>query len=151
MNPIAGKNWRASASLVAGLLLVVAPYRASGQPGPVESSSNIECLEHLEIPDYPPLARQARLQATQTAKVLLSKQATLQNIEFSLREKTINLERFFNSGAEKALKNSRFSKTCGGKTITLVFHYELSNDDGSFAFEPPNHFLIRSGAVYVNP
>ncbi len=24
-----------------------------------------------------------------------------------------------------ALKNSRFSKTCGGKTITLVFHYEF--------------------------
>jgi hypothetical protein len=151
MNSISDKNWRVGASLIAGLLLVVAPYRASGQPGPVESPSNIECLERLEIPDYPPLARTARLQATQTVKVLLSNQATLQSIELSLREKAVNLEKFFKEGAEKALKNSRFSKTCGGKTITLVFHYELSHGDTSLAFEPPNHFLIRSGDVYVNP
>jgi len=151
MNPISDKNWSAGASLIAGLLLVIAPYRASGQPGPVESRSNIECLEHLEVPDYPPLARQARIQATQTVKLLLSDQATIQSIEHSLQGKAVNVERLFKEGAEKALKNSRFSKTCGGRTITLVFHYELSNDDRSLAFEPPNHFLIRSGAVYINP
>jgi len=72
MNPISGKNWRVGASLITGLLLVIAPYRASGQPGPVESPSSIECLEHLEIPDYPPLPRQARIRAIQTVKVLLS-------------------------------------------------------------------------------
>jgi hypothetical protein len=151
MNPISDKNWRVGTLLVAGLLLVIAPYRASGQPGPVESPSNIECLEHLEIPDYPPLARSARLPATQTVKVHLSNQAILQSIELSLQEKAVNRDKFFKESAEKALKNSRFSKTCGGKTITLVFHYELSHGDRSLAFEPPNHFLIRSGDVYVNP
>jgi hypothetical protein len=138
------------ASLTSGLLLMIAPYRALGQPGPAESPTNIECLEHLEIPDYPSLARQARIQATQTVKVLLSDQATIQSIAVSLQGKAVNLESFFKEGAEKAVKNSRFSKTCGGKTITVVFQYELSNDDGSLAFEPPNHFLIRSGAVTVN-
>ncbi len=141
MNPIA-------ASLIAGLLLVIGPYRASGQPGPAESSSNIECLEHLEIPEYPPLARQARIQAIRTVKVLLSDQATIQNVEQSLQGKVMKFDALFKEGTEKALKNSRFSKTCGGKTITLVFQYELS-DDRSFAFEPPNHFLIRSGATYI--
>jgi hypothetical protein len=150
MNPISDKNWRIGASLIACLLVVIAPRRASGQPEPVESPSNIECLEHLEIPDYPPLARTGRLQATQTVKVLLSDQATVQNIELSLQEKSVNLGTLFKEGAEKALKNSRFSKTCGGKTITLVFRYEVTFEK-SFAFEPPNHFLIRSGAVYVNP
>jgi hypothetical protein len=151
MNPISDKNWRVGASLIAGLLLMIAVYRALGQPRPGEGLSNVECLEHLEIPNYPPLARTGRLQATQTVKVLLSGQATLQSIELSLDEKAVNLEIFFKEGAEKAVKNSRFSKTCGGKTITLVFHYELSTDNGSLAFEPPNHFWIRSGTVYVNP
>ena len=140
--------------LIAGLLLTIAPYRASGQPGSVESPSNIECLESLEIPDYPPLARQAQIQVIQTVKVLLSDQATIQNVEQSLHVKTAEVERSFKEGAEKALKNSRFSKTCGGKTITLVFHYEIREDEkGSslFAFGPPNHFWIRYGPVYVTP
>jgi len=154
MNPISDKNWRVGALLIAGLFLVIAPYRASGQPGPGEGSSNIECLDHLEVPNYPPLARQARVQAIQTVKVLLSDQATVQRIELSLQGKAINADRLFKADAEKALKISRFSKTCGGKTITLVFHYELYNDDSGrsiFAFEPPNHFWIRYGPVYVNP
>jgi hypothetical protein len=66
----------------------------------------------------------------------------------------VKLNGFFKEGAEKALKNSRFSKTCGGKTITLVFHYEIRVDpDGPslFAFGPPNHFWIRYGPAYANP
>ena len=154
MNPISNQNWRVGASLIACLLLMIAPYRASGQPGPAESPSNIECVEQLEIPDYPPLARQARIQVIQTVKVLLSDLATVQNIEQSLQGKVVKLDRFFKEGAEKALKNSRFSKTCGGKTVTLVFHYEIREDRNTsslFAFGPPNHFWIRYGPVYVNP
>jgi hypothetical protein len=84
MNPISDRNGRVGTLLVAGLLFVIAPYRASGQPGPAETPSNIECLERLEIPEYPPLARQARVQVIQTVKVLLSDQATIQNVEQSL-------------------------------------------------------------------
>jgi len=154
MNPISDKNWRAGASLIAGLLLMIAPYRASGQPGPAESPSNIECLERLEIPDYPPLARQAHIQVMQTVKVLLSGHAAVQNIESSLQGKHPTVDKDFKEGAEKALKNSRFSKTCGGKTVALVFHYEIRDDPNRsslFAFGPPNHFWIRYGPVYVNP
>src|SRR5271170_984122 len=121
MNPICDSSWKGSSWLIAGLLLVIAPYRASGQPGPAESPSNIECLERLEIPDYPPLARQARVQNIQTVKVLLNDHATIQSIEQGLQGKLVSFDRLFKEGAEKALKNSQFSKTCGGKTIMLVF------------------------------
>ncbi len=160
MIPISGNDWRAGAFLIAGLLLMIAPYRASGQSRAEESPSNIECLERLEIPDYPPIARQARIQVTQTVNVLLSDQATVQKVEQSLQgqaasPKAVNLvDRFFQEGAEKALENSRFSKTCGGRTITLVFHYELRDDPNTsslFGFGPPNHFWIRYGPVYVMP
>jgi hypothetical protein len=95
MNPIFDKGWRAGALLIAGLLLTIAPYRASGQPGSVESPSNIECLESLEIPDYPPLARQAQIQVIQTVKVLLSDQATTQGVEQSFQGKEVKLDRLF--------------------------------------------------------
>jgi hypothetical protein len=154
MNPISDNNWRTGAWLIAGLLLMIAPYRASAQPGQAESPSNIECLESLEIPDYPPLPRMARIQAIQTINVLLSDQATVQNIESIFQGKHHILEKDFKQGAEKALKNSRFSMTCGGKTIRLVFHYEIRDDPSNsslFAFGPPNHFWIRYGPVYANP
>ena len=156
MNPISDKNWRASASLIVGQLLMMAPYRASGQPGPVESPSNIECLEYLEVPDYPPLPRQGRVQGIQTVKVLLSERATAQTVESSLQNNNPRIvdltKKAFAESAEKAVKNSRFSKTCGGKTITLVFHYEFRDDPNKsslFAFGPPNHFWIRAGPFYV--
>jgi hypothetical protein len=154
MNPISDKNWRAGALLTAGLLLVISPYSASGQPGPEEGPSNIGCLERLEIPNYPPLAGQARIPAIQIVKVLLSDQATIQNVEQSLPVQAFNRESLFKEGVEKALRNSRFSKSCGGKTITLVFHYEIREDDKNkslYAFGPPNHFWIRYGPVYVMP
>lgn|SRR5271157_4261122 len=153
MNRISGRNWRAGASVIAGLLLVIAPYRASGQAEPAESPSNIGCLERLEMPGYPQLPRSVRLQGIQTVKVLLSEQATVQTVESSLQGRTTGTEKYFKESAEKALKNSQFSKTCGGKTITLVFHYEFREDDSKslFAFGPPNHFWIRAGPSYVMP
>jgi hypothetical protein len=153
MNPISDTNCRVGASLIAGLLLMIAPYCALGQAGPAESRSNVECLERLEIPDYPPLPRQARIQAMQTVKVLLSDHGTVQHIESSLQTKHPTVEKDFTDGAEKALKNSRFSRSCGGKTITLVFHYEMRDDPNRsslFAFGPPNHFWIRYGPVFVD-
>jgi hypothetical protein len=154
MNPIFSTKWIAGILLIAGLLLVIAPDRASGQPGPAESPSNIECVEHLEIPEYPPLPRTARIQTIQTVKVILSDQGTLQSIESNLQGKYPTVEKDFNEGAEKALKNSRFSKNCGGKTITLIFHCEIREDPNTsslFAFGSPNHFWIRYGPVYVMP
>jgi hypothetical protein len=153
MNRISGRNCRAVAPLIAGLLFLIAPYRASSQAGPAESPSNIGCLERLEMPDYPPLPRAASIQGTQTVKVLLSEQATVQAVEGSLETRSTGVERYFKESAEKALKKSRFSKTCGGKTITLVFHYELREDDSKslFAFQPPNQFWIRAGPSYMMP
>ena len=152
MNRNSGKNSKASTVLIAGLLLVIAADRASGQAAPVEGSSNIECLERLELPDYPPLARMVRITSIQTVKILLSAQATMQSIESSAQTKTAATEKDFRDSTEKALKNSLFSKTCGGKTVTLVFQYEFreNSDKSLFAFTPPNHFWIRAELPYVD-
>jgi len=154
MSQFLDRNWSVGASLLGGLLLLIVPHHASGQPGPAESPSNIECVEHLEIPGYPPLARSAAVQVIQTVKLLLSDQATVQSIEQSLRGQVAKFDPLFKEAAETVLRRSRFSKTCGGRTITLVFHYEIRNDDGRsslFAFEPPNHFWIRARPEPVMP
>jgi len=154
MNRISGRrDWRVGAPVIAGLLLAIALYRASGQAGSAESLSNIECLDRLEIPDYPPLPRAASIQGTQAVKVFLSEHAAVLAVESSIPARGAATQKAFKESAEKAVKKSRFSKTCGGKTIALVFHYEIREDENKslFAFEPPNHFWIRAGPFYVTP
>src|SRR5271170_1081519 len=99
MNPIFDKNRRGGALLTAGLLLLIALYRAAGQTGSTEDTSNIGCVEHLEIPEYPPLARVARSKVTQKVRVLLSNESTIQRVESSVQGKAANLERLFKKGA----------------------------------------------------
>ena len=65
------RGW-AGAPLIVALLLAAAPYRVGGQGGPAESPSSVECLERLEMPDYPPLGRVVGVQGVQTVKVCVS-------------------------------------------------------------------------------
>jgi hypothetical protein len=153
MNRHSGWNWRAGAPLTAGILLMIASYGVSGQAAPAEGPSNIECLERLEVPEHPPLPRAVHIQGVQTVRVLLSEQSTVQTVESTIQVRTSAVEKIFKDSAEKAIRNSRFSKSCGGKAITLIFHYELRDDDSKslFAFQPPNHFWIRAGPFYIQP
>ena len=153
MNGISVRNWRAGVPLIAGLLFAIAPYGASGQAGLAESPSNVECLERLEMPEYPPLARQARIEGTQTVKVVLSGEGTVRTVESSFQAKIAEVEKAFKKSAERAINASQLSKTCGGKTITLIFHYELhvGGDKPLFAFGPPNQFWVRAVPFYAMP
>jgi hypothetical protein len=110
-------------------------------------------VEHLEVPEYPQLPLAARVQGVQTIKVLLSEQATVQAVESSLETRSAGAEKYFKESVEKALRISRFSKACGGKTVTMVFHYELREDDKKplFAFQPPNRFWVRAGPFHFMP
>ena len=117
MNPISNKNLTAGALLFADLLLLIAPHRAYGQPRPAGSPSNIECLERLEVPDYPPLPRTASIQAVQTVKVHLSDQATVQNVESSLQGKVINLEKDFKDAAQKSSRTPDFRKPAAERPL----------------------------------
>ena len=66
MNPISIEKRLAGSSQITALFFAIAPHGASAQPAQQETPSNIECLERLEIPDYPPLPRTARIQAIQS-------------------------------------------------------------------------------------
>ncbi len=143
--------------LIAGVLALcyipIIQHNALAQTESV-AKFNIDCIERLEIPEYPQLPRQIRLQGTQTVLVVLSDRASVLRIESDFRTEAGRTNTYFKAAAEDAIKHSFFFGKCASKTVTLVFHYELS-DVGStnspFAFEYPNHFWIRTGAVLVMP
>jgi hypothetical protein len=123
--------------------------QVSGGSGPLTY-----CIERLEIPEYPPLPRQARIQGIQTVAVHLSEQASVQDVSSNFRATNGLAYTYFSASAEKAMRNSHFSDICRGKTITLIFHYEVDDVGGtvsSFAFGFPNHFWVRIGPMPVMP
>lgn len=138
--------------LLIGLLMLTVPPRASAQPGVADSPSGIECLERLEVPNYPPLPRQARIQGTLTVRVQLSDQGTVKSVESAFKGISGRTNALFEADAEKAMRDSRFSKACTNRRVTLIFHFEFRETEGPlFAFGPPNEFWVRATPGFVNP
>lgn len=135
------------------LLILLLSWLSFARAQSAEQASNIECIQRLEMPLYPELMRQGRFHGTQVIKVLVSGDGLARLIDSSFRGAPVITEKEFASAAERAVRESHF-KACAGKTVTLIFHYELGDPDtgnSPYAFSPPNHFWIRAGSVVANP
>jgi hypothetical protein len=145
--------------LFAGVLTLL------GQPA-TGSAANVSCSERIIVPDYPALARQARIPADVTVSVVIGRDSASHQITTHVEKLPTRLagskaggdiERLFTERVEKAVRSSTFNNQCVGKTIELVFSFEFGNDmpvDGSkqtISFSYPNRFTIASTAVLVNP
>jgi len=136
-----------------------------------ESVANVSCFERIIVPDYPALARQARISADVTVSVVIGSDSASHQITTQVEKlqparlagsKTGSkaggdIGRLFSERVEKAVRSSTFNNQCVGKTVELVFGFELGNDmpvEGSkqtISFSYPNRFTIASTAVLVNP
>lgn len=136
-----------------------------GQPV-TESAANVSCFERIIVPDYPAFARQLRLAAEVTVSIVIGRGSASHQITTQVEKLPTRLAgtkagddigRLFSERVEKAVRSSTFSDQCVGKTVGLVFSFELGNDmpvEGSkqtISFSYPNRFTIASTAVLVNP
>ena len=109
----------------------------------------MSCVERLQMPVYPKLAEQARINGSVTATVVLASDGSLQT-------KTAG-HKLLAPAVETAISTSAFFKTCGGKSIRLVFNFVLGEN-----FDPdklpqrvsygyPNQFWISVPPRVVQP
>jgi hypothetical protein len=96
-------------------------------PAIAQTEMNIACVERLEIPAYPALAKQARIAGVLTTTVLLGPEASVGTITSDWNSRS-EQENFFLPVVEKSLRASTFAKSCGGKKITLVFNFVMAED-----------------------
>lgn len=122
-----------------------------------ESAANVTCFKRIIVPDYPALARQARIAADVAVSFVIGRDSASKQITTQVEKSRGDIRRLFSERVEKAVRSSTFNNQCVGKTIQLVFSFELGNDmpvEGSkqtISFSYPNRFTITSTAVLANP
>ena len=137
-------------------IVIAAPFgSAYAQAGKTEQShgnSGATCIERLQIPDYPPLATQARIYGTVTASVLLSSQASVQSIKTEMKPDQGMRATIFVKPVEAAVRQATFRRSCGGQTVVMVFHFELGDKlKPSVLFGYPNTFWILAESYIAMP
>jgi len=138
------------------LFLIGGVLTLRAQPA-TESGANISCIERLIVPNYPALANMARIAADVKVSVMIGHEPATHRITTQVEKTHGDIKRLFSERVEKAIRSSTFNHQCLGRTIELVFSFELGNDmpvEGSkqtISFSYPNRFTITSAATIVQP
>lgn len=126
---------------------------------------NLTCIKRMELPSYPLLAKQARSSGTYSVTVVLDAAATIQHLSVRTDAKIPSSRTdaeipssvgILGTAAAKALRSAEFDRSCGGKTMTVLFTFEVSGTSmgqprQAFAFGSPNRFWITSEAPHFQP
>jgi outer membrane biosynthesis protein TonB len=77
------------------------------------------------MPVYPALAEQARITGVLKASVVISPGGSVERSTIEMESGSDTAKRLFSAVVEKAIRASEFDKSCGGKSIRLVFHFTI--------------------------
>src|SRR5690349_21811846 len=104
-----------------GTMAVFLPWGAAK----AQSDPNMACVERIEIPRYPTLAAQARLEATITASVVISREGSAERVDVQAESRSASAESIFGPPVRKVIRDARFRSHCAGETVRFVFHFNL--------------------------
>jgi hypothetical protein len=119
---------------------------AAGKP----DTSNIECVERIQVPTYPPLARQARLSGSVVATVTLAADGGVEQVTTSARVQANQAARgILAKPVEDALRRSQFAEGCGKRSVVFVFEFLITGDSSDrqqqeVSYGYPNRFWITA-------
>ena len=111
-------------------------------------STDMACVERLELPSYPSIADSARVEAGVTAAVQLSEDAKVEKVSMGVASGMEYAAKLFYPAVEKAMKASTFLPSCGGRTVQLAFEFpfptrsETGETVQTVRFKNPNRFEI---------
>jgi len=104
-----------------------------------EADSSMSCVERLEMPIYPALARAARVVGVVTATVAVSPGGPIQVTT------SAGGHLLLTAAVETAIRASTFQASCTGKSVRLIFNFGLdSNPAKRVSYGYPNQFWISA-------
>jgi hypothetical protein len=136
-------------------IVAIAIALAPGMTCAQEGSPNISCVDRITLPEYPLLAQQSRTSGTVTTTFVLSASGHPDHIETRLATKASS-STLLSAPVETAIRESVFNASCSGKTVELIFTFEIKGStEGrpkqTIAYGYPNRFWIVSEAPHLQP
>ena len=130
------------------------PEQQTAEPpaGAPPDESNISCIERMDLPVYAPLARAARIEGVVTASVRLSAEGSVQDVNSDIPKRDSRILLW--SPAERVLRNARYRPDCAGKTVTVIFKFQIAGEASSYdrpahVFGAPNQFWVITSPSVV--
>jgi TonB family protein len=122
----------ANALMTVGLVL-----SASSSSEPVW----VSCSSQFHLPEYPPIARFARVTGTAIAHIKLAAQGRLADV------KVEEVPRVLQRAVETSIRTSEFLPACAGREFTMRYTFRIEGtptdrDALSIAVRPPNEILV---------
>jgi hypothetical protein len=94
-------------------------------PPPAPADPGFECFEHVETPEFPRSALQAHIDGTVYVRVQVTPQGAADKIDTQVASSWADGSKLLTPPVEKAVRASKFKSECAGKTVAVVFRYEL--------------------------
>lgn len=101
-----------------------------GQQAPPAPPANpgFECFDKVETPEFPAAALQAHVDGTAWLSIHLTPQSAVEKIDTQITSAWGKATAMLQPAVEKAVRASKFKDSCAGKTVDVVYRYELHGE-----------------------
>jgi TonB family protein len=129
------------------IFTVFATYVSTGMV--LLCADTLACIRELRVPEYPLLARQARITGKATVSIKIDQDGKPNEIVVE------GVHKLLQAAVADAMEQSHFSADCGAHDRRFEFHFELEGapkqtDSGRVLFRPPSVFVIRAASFPVS-
>jgi len=122
----------AAASLVVPQFAAAQSRRSAAPAAPAAPATpppaGLECVDKLATPDFPPAALRAHIDGSVWTWSHVTPQGTAEMITTQVVSAYGDGPKLLTPASEKALKDTKFKTSCAGKTVSVVFRYELHGE-----------------------
>jgi hypothetical protein len=113
------------------------------------AKDGLACFDNLAAPEFPATALQSRVDGSVWTYVHVSPQAAPEKIETQVISAWAQAPHLLTAPVENAIRAARIRPECAGKTVTVVFRYQLhgepvQNPKVTSRTEPPDLIWIES-------
>ncbi len=116
--------------------------------------TGLDCVERLEVPQYPGIGQRAAFRADIEASIVLKPDGSIESTRLTSAAPA-SVVKLFEPEIDRAIRSSRFSTYCRAQVVTVVFQFRLTANVGddyrAVSFGVPNRFEIVASLPRINP
>lgn len=123
--------------------------RGQAAPPPAPPDPGFECFQSVPTPEFPAAALQAHVDGTVYIWAHLTAQSTVEKVDTQVASAWADGPKLLTPPVEKAVRAAMFKPECAGKTVAVVYRYELRGEPAASPkvttkMEQPNIMYLDS-------